>query len=256
MTNGRLTSPLAQRWGIGATTGAPAGQMYIGQDYSGTYTGGTPTAGYGSSKFVDVSKASQAWAALSPTAQQKIYNDALSVYDRETVPTLNMPSFYADTVNYAYQVQQSTGLKVTPLDYWDYYRQSGGPGIGGKGAGGKGGSGGPKTTTSTSETVNLTDPDTARGLIESAIGSELGRRPTEQEYANFMNVLTARAEASPSVSKTTTTSGTGFSTSKGKTQGGFNAQQIAKEYAGAQEGAAETAAATTGFDAFISLIGG
>ena len=255
MGNGRLTSPIAQRWGIGATNGAPVGQMYIGQDYSAPYTGGTPTSGYGSSKFVPVDKAAQAWAALSPTAQQKIYNDAISVYGHEKVPTLNMPSFYADTVNYAYQVQQSTGLKVTPLDYWDYYRQSGGPGLNAYGAGGKG-SGGPKTTTSVSETVTLTDPDTARGLIENAIGSELGRRPTEKEYAAFMDALTAHANANPSKSRTTTTSGTGFSTSKGKTQGGFNAQQFAKEYAGAQEGAAETAAATTGFDAFISLIGG
>ena len=255
MTNGRLTSPLAQRWGVGATTGAPSGSIYIGQDYTAPYTGGTPTGGYGTSEFVPVDAAAGGWASLSASAQQKIYNDALAYYGRKTIPTSYLDSFYADTVRSAYQVQQSTGLKVTPLDYWDYYRQSGGPGIGAGGAGGAGG-GGPKTTTSTSETVNLTDPDTARGLIESAIGSELGRRPTEKEYANFMNVLTARAEASPSVSKTTTTSGTGFSTSKGKTQGGFNAQQIAKEYAGAQEGAAETAAATTGFDAFISLIGG
>jgi hypothetical protein len=250
---GRLTSPIAQRWGIGAMNGAPVGEMYIGQDYT-TDNGRNPS---GNTQFVNVEAAASAYAALSPSAQKKVYSDALAYYGGKTnVPAVNLPSFYADTVRNAYQVQQSTGLKVTPLDYWDYYRQTGGPGLNSYLSGGSGGSGGPKTTTSTSETVNLTDPDTARGLIESAIGSELGRRPTEKEYANFMNVLTARAEASPSVSKTTTTSGKGFSTSKGKTQGGFNAQQVAKEYAGAQEGAAETAVATAGFDAFISLIGG
>lgn len=255
MAEGRLTSPLAQRWGLGATTGAPAGSVYIGQDYTAPYTGGTPTGGYGSSAFAPLDAAAQAWASLSPTAQQKVYNDAIAVYGHEKIPSLNMPSFYADTVRSAYQVQQSTGLKVTPLEYWDYYKQSGGPGLNAYGAGGKGGgAGGPKTSTSTS--VSLTDPDTARGLIENAIGSELGRRPTEKEYATFMKALTTYAEANPTVTTTNSNSGKGFSTSSQKSSGGYNAQQFAKDYANAQEGAAETDVATTGFDAFISLIGG
>ena len=248
-----LSNPLQSRWGVGGNTFKP-GEIYIGgqQRYDGR---GLRTT----DKTVPVQTAAAAWASLSPAAQQKIYQDAIKVYGHSKIPTLNLPSFYADTVNNAYQVQQSTGLKVTPLDYWDYYQQAGGPGLNAYGAGGAGGASGPKTTITETESVNLTDPATARGVFESAISTYLGRRPTEQETKMALSALQAQEEASPDITVTETTTTPSGSVSKVKSKsrstGGFNSQQYAKEYARGMEGAGETTAATDLFDAFIELIG-
>lgn len=260
----KLTSPMAQRWGV--SRDIPQGRVYIGSGY-GAYTGGTPTAGYApiQDMTADVSDAAQGWYSLSPEAQRKIYNDAIEVYGHEKVPALNMASFYADTVNAAYQAQQSRGIKVTPLEYWDYYRESGGPGLnaygdkGGKGAGGR--YMGPTTQVGTYETVNLSNPSEARALLDNALGQVLGRRPTDVEYKNFTAALNAAQEEAPSITEsvsTTTPQGKAKSTvkSKQKTSGGVSETQLATEFARSQEMAAETIGGTLGFDAFLEAIGG
>lgn len=266
MANDKLASPLAQRWGVGKPV--PPGKVYIGGGYQ-PYTGGTPTAGYVPMEdmYADIEQASQGWASLSPSAQQKIYQDAIAVYGHEKVPALNMESFYADTVRAAAQVQQSRGVKVQPLEYWDYYRASGGPGLNAYGAGKSGGGGGvaaykgPTTTVSTTESLNLTNPSTARQLLDAALSDVLGRLPTQKEYDTFRKALLAQQEEAPSVTESvTTTTPQGVARtkvkSKTKTTGGVSEAQLATEFARSQEGAAETLGGTLGFDAFLEAIGG
>lgn len=259
--SGRILSPLEQRYGLGIDPNA-TDKVYIGAGYA-PYTGGTPTGGYAKpqDRYAPIEAAAGGWAALSPQAQRKIYDDAIAVYGHEKVPALNMASFYADTVRAAYQVQRSTGRKVTPLNYWDYYRQTGGPGLNAYGSGGgAGGAGGPTTTVSVTEQVQLTNPDTARGLVEDALGRSLGRRPTDKEYQNFMRALGAREEAQPFVTETVTRTGGGGATrstrTRSRTTGGTTPSQFAEEWAAAQEGAAETEVATEAYDALIEMLAG
>lgn len=262
MSNGRILSPLQQRYGLGIDPNAQD-KVYIGSDYA-QYTGGTPTGGYGKpqDRYAPVEAAAAGWASLSPKARDKIYNDAVRYYRGQTDIASYLPGFYADTVRAAHQVQRSTGLKVTPLNYWDYYTQTGGQGLaGGPGGGrGAGGAGGPTTTVTVSEQVQLTNPDTARGLVEDALGRTLGRRPTDKEYSNFMRALSAREEAAPIVTESVTTTGGGGATrstrSRSRTTGGTTPTQFAEEWAAGQEGAAETEVATEAYDALIEMLAG
>ncbi len=245
-----LNSPVKSRWGVGSLT-VKQGEVYIGQMGGGQ-------------KNVPVSAfdTQGAFASLSPPAQKALYKQAGQVYGYENVPQVNMDSFLSTTVRNAYAVQQTTGLLVDPLSYWDYYKTTGGPGLKDFGAAdaaggaGGGGGGGPRTTRSVSESVNLADPSTARGLIDATISQYLGRNPTDTEYANFTAALNAAQKKNPSITQSVTTSGVGTSSSRSVTKGGMDEAQFAREYAQSQEGVAELSAATTGLDSFIDAIGG
>lgn len=246
-----LNSPVRAKYGLGKLT-TKDGEIYIG------------SMGGAGQKNVPVATFSVpgAFAALSPPAQKALYASAQRFKGYENVSAENMDSFLATTVANAYSVQQTTGMLVDPLSYWDYYATTGGPGLKdfgaeGAGAGGAGGAGGgPKTTTSRSESVNLADPSTARGLIDATISQYLGRNPTDTEYANFTAALNAAQKKSPSITQSVTTSGGGTSSSRSVTKGGMDEAQFAREYAQSQEGVAELSAATTGLDSFIDAIGG
>lgn len=262
MANGKgLKSPLAQRWGLAKDI--PVGEVYIGSGYA-EYSGGTPTAGYApmSDMTVSVDAAAKAFDSLSPAAMREVKRAADAAY-RYDVPAINLPSFYEMMVKGAYQIQQSTGLKVTPLEYPEYMKQALGEdafGVRAK-AGAGGGYKGPVTTVSETESINLSDPSTARQFLDSALGQYLGRRPTDTEYQSFTKALNAAQEEAPSITEsmtTTTPQGAGRSRvkSRQRTTGGMSEAQFATEYARSQEGAAETAAGTTGFDVFLEAIGG
>jgi hypothetical protein len=245
-----LNSPIRAKYGLGKLT-TKNGEVYIGS------MGGAGQKNVPVTTFDVIG----AFAALSPPAQKALYNSAGRVYGYENVPQINMDGFLADTAKKAYAVQQTTGMLVDPLSYWDYYETTGGPGLkdfGADGAaGGAGGAGGgPKTTTSRSESVNLADPSTARGLIDATIAQYLGRNPTDTEYANFTAALNAAQKKNPSITQSVTTSGGGTSSSRSMTKGGMDEAQFAREYAQSQEGVAELSAATTGLDSFIDAIGG
>lgn len=245
-----LNSPVRSRWGVGKLNTKP-GEVYVGA------IGGSGQKNVPVSTF-DVQGA---FASLSPPAQKSLYAQAGQVYGYENVPQVNMDSFLSTTVKNAYAVQQTTGLLVDPLSYWDYYKTTGGPGLKDFGtaaaAGGVGGAGGgPKTTRSVSESVNLADPSTARGLIDATIAQYLGRNPTDKEYSNFTAALNAAQRKNPSITESVTTSGGGASSTRSTTRGGMDEAQYAREYAQSQEGVAELSAATTGLDSFIEAIGG
>ena len=104
--------------------------------------------------------------------------------------------------------------------------------------------------------MNLSDPSTARGLIDTTIARYLGRNPTDKEYSTFAAALNAQESKSPSITESVTTSGGGNSRTKSTTRGSMDRGQFAIEYAKSQEGVAELSAATTGLDAFMDAIGG
>ena len=241
-----LGSPVRNRWGIGKLASKP-GEVYVG-------------AMGGAQKNVPLSvfNSPGAFAALSVPAQKALFKSAGEVYGYENVPQINMDSFLATTASNAYAVQQTTGLLVDPLSYWDYYKTTGGPGLQVAGAaGGKGGGGGAGgTSRSINESINLSDPSTARGLIDNTIAQFLGRNPTDKEYSNFTAALNAAQRKNPTITESVTTSSGGVAQSKTTSRGGLDRGQFAKEYAQSQEGVAELSAATTGLDAFMSAIGG
>lgn len=119
-----------------------------------------------------------------------------------------------------------------------------------KGVGGAGG-----VSVSFQKSVRLTDPGSARKLVDTALGQYLGRSATPEEQKTFFKALNVQEQAAPTMTKSTTnTSGRSSSTSS-VTTGGFDPSVFAEEYAQGQEGAGEFQAATSLLDTFIKSIG-
>lgn len=115
------------------------------------------------------------------------------------------------------------------------------------------------TSASTKDTsTKLTDKDTARGLVDTALETYLGRRASEEETSAFIKALHQHENKNPTVtvqSGSTTTSPGGSSTTRSsKTKGGSNSQQFAEDWARGQEGAAEFQAASTYLDEFMKVL--
>lgn len=132
-------------------------------------------------------------------------------------------------------------------------RASNGLTMGGKTVGG-GAGGGPSYAKQTS--IRLTDPTTARGLVDSALNNYLGRNATEKEREAFRKALNMKEQAAPTVTEQVTTpTGKRSSSTMSTTTGGFDPATFAKEYAAGVEGAGEFQAATSLLDSFIQAIG-
>jgi hypothetical protein len=115
------------------------------------------------------------------------------------------------------------------------------------------------TQTAVSKQVDLTDPDTARGVLDNALETYLGRKSGPQDQAAFLAALQQHERANPEISRTTQvtspgqTSG-GNTTQTSLTKGGSDATQYAEDYARGQEGAAEFQAASTYLDEFMKAL--
>lgn len=174
-------------------------------------------------------------------------------------------NFWKDLVNAsAYAV--NNGERITPFEAGLRMlgnRQAAGvvpPTSGGKG-GGKGGYKGPVRSDTVSESVNLTDPMTARNLVDQVLTQSLGRRATSREQERFFKALTAAEEAMPKITEQTSIStpmGPGRTSSRQRTRttGGMNESVFAEEFARSQEGAGEFQTATVALDAFMDAIKG
>jgi len=96
-----------------------------------------------------------------------------------------------------------------------------------------GGGGGGRPPVTYSERTNLTNPATARGLLEQTMASQLGRQPTKKEQEKFYEALRAGERAEPD--KVTTRSNQSGSQQSSVAEEGFNNQRFAEEYAQADE---------------------
>jgi hypothetical protein len=157
-------------------------------------------------------------------------------------------------VGYAGSYSSDSGTPTSPFKIADMIaersRNMGSPGSGGAG-------GGPSTTVYKDETVNLTNPSTARGVLDSALGKYLGRMPSPKEYKSFVGALTMAEDASPNTSERVTRNSGGTNqtiTNKGKTGGGVDRNQFATEFAKSDEDFAETQLSTTGVQAFLGML--
>lgn len=97
---------------------------------------------------------------------------------------------------WAWAVEQSAnafalGQKMTPWEILEKYGKQGGFTSGGSG---------PRTMTSKS--INLTDPETAKGIILSALRQALGRRASDKEIGQFRSALNTLERQNPSITTT------------------------------------------------------
>lgn len=120
---------------------------------------------------------------------------------------------------------------------------------------------GPKTTTATSKTVDLTNRGDAEALLFQASRTLLGRAPTADETDRFLANLNTTEKANPTtVTTTTTRAATGEVTAQDTQRSGgvsdaAKSMQAQKEAQASPEYGAYQAA-TTYYDAFSSLIRG
>lgn len=107
------------------------------------------------------------------------------------------------------------------------------------GGGGRGG-GGP------TKAVNLTDPGTAKQLINQSLQQYLGRNATPRELKKFVDSLNRAEMRNPQ--ERAVVGSTAVS------MGGFNPSTFAEDYAAGMEGAGEFQAVTAGLDNFINAL--
>ena len=216
-------------------------QVYLGP----IYTGGTPTGGQ---QWANKDVVKGQWQFLSPRATQKFLSDAQRYKGWKTtaVPMEALSSVWSEFVDLSYNIQQQTGELVSPLEAYDWWAAKTAQNE--ARAAGSGGGGGVRV--SVSEQVNLTDPTTARDLLENTLAQYLGRRPNEDEYKAFNRALRGAEKESPNVSRTVAGPGGSRTVQKG----GLDRQQFTQEYVRGMEGVAETAAATTLLDTFLKTI--
>ena len=219
-------------------------KVYIGP----VYTGGTPTGGQ---QWVDLDVLKGQWQFMSPRATQQFMDNARRYKgwgEDSMVPMESLNSVWNEFVDLSYQIQQQTGELVTPLEAYDWWAKKTGRmdeergGGAGRGAGGGG--------VSVTEQVNFTDPGSARDFLERSLADYLGRRPDDDEFNAFATALRKAERKNPS--RTVAVSGGGRT--RVTTQQPLNREQFTQEYVRAQEGVAETAAATTLLDTFLQTI--
>lgn len=188
-------------------------------------------------------EAKQAWLFLPEPTKERLATQMNSAFGAGKWDNRKLEYYWGkanDAANYGlYQLNQL----ISPMDTFgailgEEIKQSGG--------GGGGGGGG----TSVSTQMRLTDPQTARGLVNNALSTFLGREADPKEQQAFLKALNVQERMSPTV--TTTTAGGGGATSV--TTGGFNPSTFAEDWARGQEGSAEFQAATTFLDTFIQTL--
>ena len=119
--------------------------------------------------------------------------------------------------------------------------------------------GGPSVSFYETEQVNLTNPSTARKVMDDAIGQYLGRAPDKKEYDEFLKTLNGFQEDSPSITKGVTRNSGGSNSTvntKQSTEGGVDAGQVAKEFAMRDDQYQETTIETKGIDTFLNMLRG
>lgn len=239
MSLGGGKTPLQQRFDL-AKSGAPQqpGYAYFGTKYGRQ---GEPIE-----VFEKVEDAKYKYGSFSDDEAKKFYGTLNKYFPNGWDPSY-AENQWVRALNIASDRLTKEGLKITPFQAFDTMlsqaAQFGGLPAGGAGGSGAGGSGAPAIKGQ----VNLTDPGTAKLLVDQALESYLGRKANERELMAFETALNKREMKSPT--STEVTEG-GIAVSGG----GFNPSAFAEQYAQGQEGAGEYQAATTLLDTFVSSL--
>lgn len=187
-------------------------------------------------RFVDMNDA-KALLFNAPPEILQVLSDAVKATGKKVTPSA-IESFAGDVMDYQsamYAINKDTRpwLAMVP-EYVNALQQVGGV------PSGRGGAGGP------TKTVNLTDPGTAKQLINRSLQQYLGRNATRKELREFVKALNSSEMANPQER--------GVSGSTAVASGGFNPATFAEDYAAGMEGAGEFQAVTVGLDNFINAL--
>lgn len=158
--------------------------------------------------------------------------------------------YWNDLITYSGLYSSQTGTNKSPFDIAEMMASTANPD-------GSGTGGGPSTTSYRDENVNLSDPSTARSVLDSTLGRYLGRSPNQKEYKSFLRALNSMEQATPSTSERVTRSSGGQNqtvSTKGTSTTGLSREQFATEYAKGDEQYAETTLSTTGLQAFLGMM--
>lgn len=247
-----LEAQLLQQAGLQGIYGqyAPTDTLiYLGPGYGTPGTPGRPkrAATPGTDMFT-VDQAKAKFIDLPGEDKERFLNSIKGVTGKRPDDFFTQQYYWDKMVDAAGAYSSQTGKNISVFDYADKIAAQSTPGSGG---------GGPTSTYSKSTQINLSDPSTARSLLDQTLGSYLGRNPTQKEYSNFLAVLNGQEQASPTVTEARTrsaSSGSSASTvSTSKTTGGIDRAQVAKEYVESRPDYAETQLSTTGLSALLEL---
>jgi hypothetical protein len=190
---------------------------------------------------------------LSAQESEKLMQVATEMYGYTPSYIVGYKPTWENLVDLSYQIKTQYGQNVAPLAAWDWWKERTGQSP--KMFGSKTGGGTTRARTrAREETVSLTDPGTARTLVDQALESFLGRSATDQEFKNFSRALQGVEEANPVITEQETRRADGTTRTTTTREGGMNAQSFAQAWARGQEGSAEYTAATSLMDAFTEAI--
>ena len=256
----------AQLARIGAGAIPPAlveGSVYMGAaskdpadnfGFTESNTGPVPDWGLKLDTFQSVEVASQAFWKFTPEQDKQL--SAIMKADTGYAPKSmeSKKAYWENLVKLTASYTAATGDRYQSP--WDMGGKIVAQSSGGRRAGG---GGGPSVSFYETEQVNLTNPSTARRVMDNAIGQYLGRSPDKKEYNEFLRTLNGFEEDSPTVTKgVTRNSGGSTSTSKTEqsTKGGVDTTQVAKEFAMRDEDYQETTMETAGISTFLDMLRG
>lgn len=233
---------------MGAASKDPADNF----GFTESNTGPVPDYGMKLDTFQSVEVASQAFWKFTPEQDKQL--SAIMEADTGYAPRSmeSKKAYWENLVKLTASYTAATGDNYQSP--WD---------MGGKivaqSSGGQGAGGGPSVSFYETEQVNLTNPSTARRVMDNAIGQYLGRSPDKKEYNEFLRTLNGFEEDSPTVTKgVTRNSGGSTSTSNTEqsTSGGVDTTQVAKEFAMRDEDYQETTMETAGISTFLDMLRG
>lgn len=214
--------------------------------------------------FMDVSGADVSYYFLSNQAKASLRQQMDALYGKGVWQESWIAKAYRRGLEASAYAYANMGTRVTALDATAQLLAddaSNGLSPDGSPTSGKGGRGysGPVTTVQRTKSINLTDPMSARKLVDDALEGYLGRRATAQEQETFLASLNKRERQAPSITTqvaTSTPQGPAMTTveSEVMSEGGFNPSVFAEEFARGQQGSAEYQAATTYLDSFIDAL--
>jgi hypothetical protein len=210
--------------------------------------------------MVPVADARYMMYTLAPDAKKQLDQVTTAYFGHNRWDPSWQDNVWEQAIQVSANAKAYANQNVTPVDAFQMIvSDMAGASGGGRGkGGGGGGGGGPTTTTTTSTSISLTDPGSARALVNKSLTDYLGREASESEQEKFMQALNAAERRNPTVTRQTTRSvpgrGTSTVTQEAETRQGFNPSTFAQEYAQSQEGAAEYQAATNLLDVFIGSL--
>lgn len=271
-------TPLEVRWNLppaSATqydrvTGAPVvSPIYVGTTNKHAYLGSTYSNVGFEDSFIPKEQAWTLWQSLDQSGQKRLSSAMNALFPNGWDQTYIQKQWSRAVMGSERELVQN-GIRVSPLEMLEI--MAGGGAVnkngasGGSGGGGGGSGSSSSTSTNTTRQVQLTNPDSARQLVNNALDTYLGRRATPEESQAFLRALNQHEQENPNVQTTTTASSSTATKGKGGTvssstsstsvdgSGGTSPSQFAEDWARAQPGSAEYQASTTYLDAFMQAL--